>query len=143
MEMFVQFVQLGFSKKYFETCFHLVIHFSSCFENDLAFEDQAKNWKQVLKDYFFKAFKKVRLTNKQKVKNSEMNDLLHRRKKLKSKQNVTEKDDEEIENIEETIAEIVQEANRRKVLETFGEIDGVDGNLIHQGVWKARAETIS
>ena len=33
--------------------------FSSCFENDLAFEDQAKNWKRVLKDYFFKAFKKV------------------------------------------------------------------------------------
>ena len=76
--------------------------FSSCFENDLAFEDQAKSRKKVLKDYFFNAFKKVRLTNKQKVKNSEMNDLLHRRKKLKSKQNVTEKDDEEIENIEET-----------------------------------------
>ena len=62
--------------------------------------------KKVFKDYFFKAFKKVRLTNKQKVKNSEMNDLLHRRKKLKSKQNVTEKDDEEIENIEKTIAEM-------------------------------------
>ena len=112
--------------------------FSSCFANDLAFEDQAKNWKKVLKDYFFKSFKKVRVTNKQKVKNSEINNLLNRRKKLKSKQNMSEKDDDEMENIEETIAELVQEGNRRKVFETFSEIDGGDGNLSQPGVWKAK-----
>ena len=112
--------------------------FSSCFENNFSLEDQANNWKNVLNDYFHKAFKKVRVTSKNKVKKSVVNDLLERRRKLKSKQVVSERDEEEIELIEEKIAEKCQEGNRRKVMENFGEMDGVDGNLVHQGIWKTK-----
>ena len=60
--------------------------FSSCFSNNLQFEDQANNWKMVLNNYFFKAYKKVCVTNKHKKKELPINDLLERRRKLKSKQ---------------------------------------------------------
>ena len=60
--------------------------------------------------------------------------MLERRRKLKSKQVVCEKDHEEIEEIEEKIAEKCQEENKRKVMDNFSEMDGLDGNLVHQGV---------
>ena len=112
--------------------------FSSCFSNNLSFEDQARKWKRVLNDYFHKAFKKVRVTNKHKKRESQINDLIERRRKLKSKQVLSEKDEEEVEDIEEKIAEKCQEENRQKVMDNFSEMNGVDGNLLHQGVWKTK-----
>ena len=112
--------------------------FSNCFKNELEFEDQANQWKRVLKNYFYKAFKKVRVTNKQKVKKSEIDVLLDRRKKLKNRQLISEKDEDEIDEIEQKISEKCQERNKNKVVEAFGELNDVDGNLAHQGIWKAK-----
>ena len=78
------------------------------------------------------------MTSKNKVKKSVVNDLLERRRKLKSKQVVSERDEEEIELIEEQVAEKCQEENRRKVMVNFGEMDGLDGNLVHRGIWKTK-----
>ena len=64
--------------------------------------------------------------------------MLDRRKKLKSKAVVSERDEDEIEVLEEKIAEKCQEENKRKVMENFSEIDGPNDNLIHQGVWKTK-----
>ena len=72
--------------------------FSSCFKNDLSFEDQSIKWRNVLEDYFFKAFKKVRVTNNHKVKKTEISVLLDKRKKIKNKTDMDEKDEEDSEN---------------------------------------------
>ena len=102
------------------------------------FEEQASNWKVVLKNYFYKAFKKVRVNNNFKVKNSEIKDLMDKRSVLKGKQVVSEKDEEAIEEIEAKIAEKCQEGNKRKVMDNLSEMDGSDGNLAHQGIWKIK-----
>ena len=36
--------------------------FTDCFKNNLSFEQQSTNWRQVLDNYFHKAFKKIRVT---------------------------------------------------------------------------------
>ena len=104
----------------------------------MSFEDQAIKWRKVLEDYFFKAFKKVRVTNNHKVKKTEISVLLDKRKKIKNKTDLNEKDEEEIVKIEEKIAEMCQEGNRKKVMENFSDMDGADGNLVHQVVWKTK-----
>ena len=63
---------------------------------------------------------------------------MERRKQLKKKQFITEDEDEEILEIEFKIADVCEEKNRKKVIENFGEINGADGNLEHQGVWKCK-----
>ena len=78
---------------------------SDCFENDLDFEVQATNWRKVLNNYFHKAFKKVRITNKPIKKQSEVVKLIEKRKVLKNKLVLSEADEEEIEKIEVEISE--------------------------------------
>ena len=58
--------------------------------------------------------------------------------KLKSKQNVSEADEETIEEIEEKIADMCQEGNKKKVMENLKELDSSDGNINHQGIWKTK-----
>ena len=108
--------------------------FSECFKNDLKFEEQASKWKKLLDEYFHKAFRKVRISNKNKTKSSNIQELIQKRKNLK-KQNVPE---ETIEEIEDKIAEFCQEANRNKVMENFNEVDGADGNIAHHGIWNVK-----
>ena len=72
------------------------------------------------------------------MKRSEIDILLDRRKKLKSRQSISDKDEDEIDEIEQRISGKCQERNKNKVMETFGEMNGVDGNLAHQGIWKAK-----
>ena len=40
--------------------------FTGCFKNNLPFEDQAKNWKSTLDSFFHQAFRKVRISHKNK-----------------------------------------------------------------------------
>ena len=63
--------------------------FLECFENSLKFEEQASKWKKLLNDYFHKAFKKIRISNKNKIKSSDIKELIQKRKHLK-KQNAPE-----------------------------------------------------
>ena len=63
---------------------------------------------------------------------------MEKRQKLKKKQNIEEKDEHEIEKIELLIAEKCEDANCKKVLDNFGEMNSADGNLNHQGVWKTK-----
>lgn len=65
---------------------------------------------------------------------------MDRRAVLKKKQNLEEKDEEEILKLEELIAEECQEENRKKVIENLSGLDGNNGNLSHQGIWKAKKE---
>ena len=51
--------------------------------------------------FFHRAFKKIRITNKVKIKKTEINDLMNRRSQLKKKGEIEEKDEEEIFKIED------------------------------------------
>ena len=102
----------------------------------MKFEDQALKWRKVLDSFFHKAFKKIRVKNKVKTKRSEINDLMHKRSKLKKKKLLEEEEEEEIIHLEKLIADKCEEKNRKIVMENFGEMDGADGILNHQGVWK-------
>ena len=64
--------------------------FSNCFMNNLSFEDQATNWRKVLDTFFYKSFKKIRITKEVKKKKSDIQDLMDRRNLLKKKQNLNE-----------------------------------------------------
>ena len=112
--------------------------FTDCFEDDSPLESQAAKWRKVLNTFFQKSFKKVRISNKPKKDNSILNVLLKRRTNLKKKTNKDENYDDEMMNLETLIAEECQEENRKKVIQNFKDINGSEGNLQHQGVWKAK-----
>ena len=67
-----------------------------------------------------------------------LNDLMSKRSILKKKTNRSEKDEEEITTLEEKIHKECEVANRAKIMENFNDLDGNNGNLNHQGVWKAK-----
>ena len=97
--------------------------FTECFENDLPFEEQAKNWERTLNSFFHQSFKKVRMTEKRVVE-TKVSKLLEKRKELKlRKKKNQELDDEDLDNefkeIEKEIAEECSEENRKKVIEGF------------------------
>ena len=110
--------------------------FRICFDNDMEFEEQASKWRKVLNTYFHRAFKKIRISSKVKKKKSEINDLMNKRSKLKKKEVIEEDDEQEIFNLEGLIAQMCEDKNRQKVMKNFGEMNGTDGGLNHQGVWK-------
>ena len=112
--------------------------FTDCFKNDFDFEVQAANWRKMLNNYFHKAFKKVRVTNKPIKKGSEVLELIEKRKVLKKKDILTEADEEEIVRLEALVAEKCQDTNRQKVVDNFCDLGGNDGNLQHQGIWKIK-----
>ena len=113
--------------------------FTKCFENDLNFEEQAANWKKVLNDYFHKAFKKVRIKHNYKTKKTKIKELMEKRNILRKK--TSSVSDDAIEEIEDEIATIVQEENKRKVMENFSDIDGSDEFLSQHGLWKVKRKT--
>ena len=135
MEIF-QFKNLE-SQALFKKLTSNTTEFSSCFQDETDFVDQANKWRKVLNNYFHKSFKKVRITNK-KQKKTGINDLMERRKQLLKKQLLEENEEEEITKIEETIADLCQEGNMKKVMENFSDMNGADGNINQQGVWKTK-----
>ena len=61
---------------------------------------------------------------------------MNKRSKLKKKELLEGEEEEEIIHLEKLIADKCEEKNRKIVMENFGEMDGADGILNHQGVWK-------
>ena len=126
------------SQQLFKTLTSNTEDFTNCFNNDLSFEEQTRKWRQVLETFFQKSFKKIRITNKQKKTNSEINTLMERRRTLKKKEVLDDKEEEELNRIEMNIANLCEESNRKKVTENFRSVGGNDGDLIHQGIWKIK-----
>ena len=126
------------SQQLFKTLTTNTSEFTDCFKNYLSFEQQSTKWRQVLDNYFHKAFKKVRITNKPSKKNSEINSLMEKRRNLKKKEPFEEQDEVKLKELEETIAGKCEDQNRRKVSDNFKGMDGNEGNLNHQGIWKIK-----
>ena len=112
--------------------------FTNCFDDNAPLEVQAKKWRKTLTSFFHKSFKKVRILNKTKKKNSKLFSLMEARSKLKKKKELDEREEEEINNLEALISEECEEENRNIVMDNFNNMNGADGNLNHQGVWKAK-----
>ena len=55
---------------------------------------------------------------------------------LKKNNDLDEKVDEEIINIENQISSECEDENRKKVVDNFKDMNEGSGNLNHQGVWK-------
>ena len=64
--------------------------------------------------------------------------LMDERNKLKKRGTLDENEEAELIKIESLIANACQDANRQKVIDNFKDIDGSNGNLSHQGVWKLK-----
>ena len=92
--------------------------------NKLSFEEQTTMWRKVLNDYFRKSFKKIRISNKPSKKHSDINLLMEKRRKLKKKNSLNEKEEEELSKIELNIAEKCEDLNRKKVTDNFKAING-------------------
>ena len=112
--------------------------FTNCFANNLSFEEQSTKWRKVLDDYFHKAFKKIRVTNKQSKKKSEIDVLMEKRRKLKKNDSLDDKEELELNDLEKIIAEKCEELNRKRVTENFNDIHNDQGNVSHQGIWKIK-----
>ena len=104
----------------------------------MSFEEQSTKWRKVLDDYFHKAFKKIRVTNKQSKKKSEIDVLMEKRRKLKKKESLDEKEEVELNDLEKIIAEKCEELNRKRVTENFNDIHNDQGNVSHQGIWSIK-----
>ena len=57
---------------------------------------------------------------------------------MKRKQELSEKEEEELFKLDGLIARECEEENRSKVVDNFKDMDGGEGNLNHQGVKKLR-----
>ena len=76
--------------------------------------------------------------NKPKKNKTIIGDLMNERNKLKKKQSLNDEEEEKLIKMENMISEACEDENRKKVLDNFKEINGSNGNLSHQGVWKLK-----
>ena len=126
------------AQKEFKTLTTNTNQFTNCFMDDSSFEKQAAKWRKTLTSFFHKAFKKVRISNKSRKKNTTLSILLDRRSTLKKKQDLNEKEEMEMFHLDGLIAKECEEENRKKIIENFKDMDGNEGNLNHQGVWQVK-----
>ena len=104
-------------------------------------EEQVNNWYSELDKIFKRCFKKIRISDK--PKDTEILKLMRERTKLtenikKNKNNISLKD--ELEKIEEKIAEVVAEENHEKIMRNFAHLDQSKGGNCSQGIWDLKAK---
>ena len=126
------------SQQIFKSLTSNTIDFTNCFDNELPFEEQATQWRKVLNNFFQKSFKKIRISSKPKKKMTELNIMMEKRRFYKKKECLSDKEEEELSKLEVEIAEKCEELNKKKVTENFKGINGQEGELAHQGIWKIK-----
>ena len=62
---------------------------------------------------------------------------MEKRRNLKRKDILDEKEEEELKQLEETIANKCEEVNKKRVVDNFKELDN-QGDVNHQGIWKVK-----
>ena len=112
--------------------------FNDCFDNDLPFKEQAKNWELALNSIFHQSFTKVRITE-HKVKETEISSLLEKRKQLKLRINKGNEDlDDELEVLERKIANECEKENRDKVTENLSSFGENQLAVNTNGMWNVK-----
>ena len=108
---------------------------SEAFSTDKTFQQQVRDWDRAVKSCMHQSFPKIR-HRKRKFRDNDVGVLLEKRKKLRlnppSAQN-----DVDIISIEEDIVAKTEVDYSKKVREALGDIDGEDGRINGNEVWKA------
>ena len=110
-----------------------------CFENELSFEVQSKNWLKTLNSIFYKCFRKVRICENKKKSESAKSNLIRERinlkKEVKSKiidEDMKNKIEERIKEIEKDIGNEIVDNYHKEILEAVkdlgGDETGIDGS---------------
>ena len=110
---------------------------SNCFENNLPFLKQTKNWFKQLNSFFYQCFTKIR-SRKRKQKVSEVERLLEMRKKLRrNTQEETVRDNQErIKQIESEIQKLTNWKDRESIWQKFQQVADSDNSTSTQAMWK-------
>ena len=110
---------------------------------DNVFKDQIRKWQSNLKSCIVQSFSKIR-SRKRKFSESEIGELLEKRKKIKLDiiTNPSIQKEEELNQIESQIANATEVEYMNKVFETLGHITGDDGGVSASGLWKAKQKLI-
>ena len=110
--------------------------FTNCFQNNnLSALEQVEKWRNVLKTYCSKAFKKIRIRKKRNIKplNSEISRLIDERNNL---MNAKSDNVEQIDKLNENISEIEASENREKIMKNFKSFSDNPDKINIQQMWK-------
>ena len=115
----------------------------SCFETNKPFKIQAKQFERGLKRTFKSSFQIIRGKKRKRKEETEIESLFKERKKIR-KEIVEKKSDENenwLKNIDQKIANLVQDKNWRKVWENFQEIASSETSVSTLGMWRKLKKT--
>ena len=109
--------------------------FSECFQSNLPFEDQIKQWRQVLNSHCQEAFKKIRIKRrKDKPLNEKLAKLVEKRNKIKTTSRNTE--DGNLLDVERAISSLEAEENRAMFMKHFKQFNDDPENINLNNLWK-------
>ena len=108
--------------------------FTSCFSDKLPIMKQISNWRNILKSYFRKSFKKIRIKNQMKIKplNPKISKLIDLRNSMLKKKEDSAKNAD----LNKVISEMEAEDNRNKIFENFQKFSENPGNINISQMWK-------
>ena len=115
---------------------------SDCFRNKRPMERKCNDWFTALKTHFYDCFNKIRCKANFNSKNpivklmKERSYLIHKNKT--ADENIKDKIDTNLKKIEEQIANLTAEENRKKVFEDFGKLSNTDGTTNINGIWSLK-----
>ena len=95
---------------------------------------QISNWRNILKSYFRKSFKKIRIKNQMKIKplNPKISKLIDQRNSMLKKK----EDSAKVADLNKVISEMEAEDNRKKIFENFKKFSENPGNINLSQMWK-------
>ena len=115
----------------------LTSEFSSCLKTDASLVEQIEKWQELLKSFCNQAFKKIRIKDRSmKPINKEISNLIDKRNDLlgKDRENKNIKDD--LESINNEIANREAEDNRNKLVENFQYFSENPDKINMSQMWK-------
>ena len=113
--------------------------FSKCFQSTQSLQVQSELWKQTLESYCQKSFSRIRL-KKRKTKLSSADNLIKERNILKKKQEENQTDqleDLKINELEETIADILAREEMSKINQ-LKQFSATHGSICINEMWKLK-----
>ena len=116
---------------------------SNCFENNNKFSQQIKKFDKNFKECIAQSFFKIR-TKKRKFAETEVGQMLEKRKKLKTEYSTNPTNDtkRKLKEIENEISQETEQQFAKKVKESIGLLTGDDGGISTHGLWNAKNRII-
>ena len=122
-----KFSEIGSKDKRFSTCFY------QCEES---IHTQFKRWQRKFNKAIHACFRKIRITNKTKENNSEIDQLMNEKKKLLRQKVIKMEDLKRVDNIEKQITKELEDEELEKIQKVLGEMETGKGHINSTNVWK-------